>query len=207
MQPIVAADERVPSRFELLYRGGYPRNWPEIDLSLLEHFATSHRLSHQLFINVSNEGLMHIAPETFIAAARQNDLIIELSESVRGHAMKDAITQRVNTLLEGGVRFAIDDFGAGRDGLDRLYSHESTWAVKIDSGFLRTCMSRKDAANLMRYMVSHWRGAGIVTIAEGIEDDASLSFARELGTDLVQGWHVDELVHAEQGQRTVELAA
>jgi EAL domain-containing protein (putative c-di-GMP-specific phosphodiesterase class I) len=206
MQPILGAADHTPCRFELLYRGRYPRNWPEIDSALLQYFATPRSLGMQLFINVSNEGLMQIDPDTFVAAARSNDVIFELSESVRGHAVKAAIAARVNSLLGNGVRFAIDDFGAGRDGLDRIYSHTSTWAVKIDSGFLRTCMARPDAAQLMRYIVAHWRGAGIVTIAEGIEDNESLVFARELGADLVQGWHIDDMVSG-MASRSSVLAA
>lgn len=89
---------------------------------------------------------------------------------------------------------ALDDFGAGRDGLDRPYSIRNVAAVKLDGEFLLTCMKRPDARRILHMLVAQWRREGIKSIAEGVETEAMFAFAQAVDVDLVQGWFVDTLV-------------
>jgi len=93
-----------------------------------------------------------------------------------------------------GAKMALDDFGAGRDGLERLYAVRNVTAVKIDREFLLTCMQRQDARRMLSMLISQWRREGIKSVAEGVESEAMFAFARGLDVDLVQGWFVDRLV-------------
>lgn len=93
-----------------------------------------------------------------------------------------------------GARVALDDFGAGRDGLERLYAIRNVVAVKIDREFLLTCMQRQDACRMLTMLIAQWRSEGIRSVAEGVETESMFEFARKMNVDLVQGWFVDGLV-------------
>ncbi|UTY55853.1 EAL domain-containing protein [Massilia sp. erpn] len=193
-QPIMSLRGGEVVGHELLYRGKFPGTWAQIDASLLRHLqvARSHPL---LFINLSNQGLLDAAVDDLVRASERNAVIFELSESVAEYALRERIAEKVNTLMERGVRVAIDDFGAGRDSLERLYELGPTTAVKIDGVFLQTCARRADAAKTLQYLIGQWREAGVLSIAEGVENAALYEFAQLLGCDMVQGWYVDALVN------------
>lgn len=182
---------------ELLYRGARPCVWAEVDAALIRYLQIA-RSHPQLFINLSNQGLLDATVEDLVRAAALNTVVFELSESVTEYAQRERIAEKVNTLIERGVRVAIDDFGAGRDSLERLYELAPTAAVKIDRLFLQTCARRDDAASTLQHLVKQWRSAGIMSIAEGVENAALYEFARNMGCDSVQGWHIDSMLHDRQ---------
>lgn len=84
---------------------------------------------------------------------------------------------------------ALDDFGAGRGGLERLYSIRDVAAVKLDREFLVTWMKRPDACRILHMLVAQWRREGIKSIADGMETEEILAFAQAADVDLVQGWY------------------
>jgi EAL domain-containing protein (putative c-di-GMP-specific phosphodiesterase class I) len=196
-QPIVSLHAGDVAGFELLYRDEFPIEWSQVDAALVRYLqvARSHPL---LFVNLSNRGLLNAAVDELVQASERNGVIFELSESVAEYAQREEIAKKVNTLIERGVRVAIDDFGAGRDSLERLYELGPTAAVKIDRLFLQTCARRADAAKTLQHLVQQWREAGILSIAEGIENAGLLEFAHVVGCDMVQGWHVDALTNRRQ---------
>lgn len=196
-QPILALRRDEIMGYELLYRGAQPCVWPEVDAALVSYLqvARSHPL---LFINLSNKGLLDAAVDDLVQAAHNNMVVFELSESVTEYAQRDRIAEKVNALIERGVRVAIDDFGAGRDSLERLYELGPTAAVKIDRLFLQTCARRHDAASTLQHLIRQWRSAGIISIAEGVENASLFEFARLVGCDSVQGWHVDSILQGRQ---------
>lgn len=194
MQPIVrVADGRVKA-CELLYRGTRPANWAEVDAAVLSFLSTARPALPPMFVNLSNEALIARPADAFAQVMSANDVTFELSEAVSGYIDRAEIAEKVNKLLDVGARVALDDFGAGRDGMERLYSIRSVAAVKIDREFLLTCMHRPDARRMLCMLVSQWRREGINSIAEGVETQAMFAFAQALKVDLVQGWYVDSAV-------------
>lgn len=193
-QPIIAIADGSIVGHEMLYRGTRPVHWPAIDAAVVRYLRTSRGMP-LMFVNLSNQGLMEIPFCDLVSAATNNPIIFELSESVSEYSMHQTIAAKVNALIDSGVRVAVDDFGTGRDSLERIYELNSTQAVKVDRLFLQTCASRDDAGATLRYFVERWREAGIWSIAEGVEDAAMYQFARSVGVDFVQGWHIDRLVN------------
>jgi len=192
-QPILALGADKVVGYELLYRSANPCVWSEVDAALVRYLQVA-RSHPQLFINLSNQGLLDATVEDLVQAAALNTVVFELSESVAEYAQRDRIAEKVNTLIERGVRVAIDDFGAGRDSLERLYELAPTAAVKIDRLFLQTCARRDDAASTLQHLIKQWRSAGIMSIAEGVENATLYEFARSVGCDSVQGWHIDSIL-------------
>ncbi|HET7490087.1 MAG TPA: EAL domain-containing protein [Acidimicrobiales bacterium] len=88
-----------------------------------------------------------------------------------------------------GCRLALDDFGAGYGSFYYL-KHLPFDDVKIDGEFVRnSCNDRRDRA-IISAMVAVARAMGRRTVAESVEDAATMDLLRSHGVDLAQGYFV-----------------
>ncbi len=94
-----------------------------------------------------------------------------------------------NAVRDLGCRFALDDFGTGY-GTFTYLKHIPVDFLKIDIEFVRDLLSNRDDERLVRAIVAMARDLGKTTIAEGVEDAATLERLRELGVDHAQGYHI-----------------
>ena len=115
-----------------------------------------------------------------------SSLIIEVTES---NLMRDAnaTVSRLQKLKEIGVMVAIDDFGTGYSSLAYLRQFPVD-VLKIDRSFIAEMDGRPDAAVLIHTLVELGRTLGLVTLAEGIEDQAQLEELRDEQCDSGQGF-------------------
>lgn len=96
-------------------------------------------------------------------------------------------------LTEFGCQVAIDDYGAGFGSFHFLKSIPFD-LIKIDGAFVRD-MPRSDADQLtVQAIVQVARGLGKTTIAEYVQDDATMQMLREYGVDMAQGFHLGKPV-------------
>lgn len=197
LQPIVFGNGITPFGYEMLIRGRRGQTWLEIDRRVLRYLHEHTGLLPPLFVNLANESLLSIPDEEFVRATNGRNVIFEISETHTESTAFDKIAEKVNNLIELGVRFAIDDFGSGRDGLQRLYSLPHVSVVKIDGAFLINCMRRSDASLVLQGLVAQWRRDNILVVAECVESSEILQFANRIGIELAQGWHIDALVYSQ----------
>ncbi|MDA0180011.1 EAL domain-containing protein [Solirubrobacter phytolaccae] len=110
-------------------------------------------------------------------------LTLEITETA---LMRDAesAAQVLHELRRFGLRIAIDDFGTGYSSLAYLQQFPVT-ALKIDRTFI-AASEQNDA--LISTLVALGRSLGLVTIAEGVEEESQLERLRELGCDRAQGY-------------------
>jgi len=113
-------------------------------------------------------------------------LIIEITESV---LMKDALAtvDRLNRLKALGVMIAIDDFGTGYSSLAYLRQFPVD-VLKIDRSFVSEMCGSSDAAALVHTLVELGRTLGMVTLAEGIEQEDQIDGLRSEKCDHGQGY-------------------
>jgi PAS domain S-box-containing protein len=115
-------------------------------------------------------------------------LVFELTETalLENESAARGFIERVERL---GCRLALDDFGTGYGGftyLKRLPVH----FLKIDIEFVRDLAQNPSSGHVVRAVVSLARGFGQKTVAEGVEDAATLELLRELGVDYAQGYGI-----------------
>lgn len=194
MQPIVRLSDCGIFGHELLYRGMRPVNWSVVDHHMLCYLGGSALGLAPLFVNLSNETLMAAQPEILLAAARTNRVFFELSEAHSNHVSASSIAEKVNALSGQGVRFAIDDFGAGVDGFARLLALDEIAVIKLDGALVRLAQERRTSEVMLSAVIGQWHSLGILTVAECVETPELLETAHRLGVDLVQGRYVDKLV-------------
>jgi diguanylate cyclase (GGDEF)-like protein/PAS domain S-box-containing protein len=123
-------------------------------------------------------------------------LMLELTESELVDDPSQVMT--VLSLVSGmGVRLAIDDFGTGWSSLanlTRLPMHQ----IKIDRSFVSQMLHGGDDAVIVRSIVDLGHNLGLAVVAEGVEDELTLSALAALGCDQAQGYLISRPVPAEQ---------
>ena len=111
----------------------------------------------------------------------------EITESL---AAEDEINfgHMLNSLTKKGVLFALDDYGTGFSNTARLMSYPF-FEIKFDKSLID--LACKDEQNMicLKHLVSMANEKGMVTLAEGIEDEISALSLKEIGCNLIQGFY------------------
>ena len=128
-----------------------------------------------------------------------NRLELEVTESILIDDAEQVLEtmQRLNDL---GTRFSIDDFGTGYSSLAYL-KRFNVDKLKIDQSFVRDLLNNTEDAAIVHAIVQMARGLNIRTIAEGVEDGATLAFLRTQQCDEAQGYHLGRPMPAEEFAR------
>jgi EAL domain-containing protein (putative c-di-GMP-specific phosphodiesterase class I) len=123
-----------------------------------------------------------------------------LRHSVPPHALQLEITERilmtepayaadtVAALAKLGIPLSLDDFGTGYSSLVRLRSLPVE-EIKIDSSFVGRLCDTGDDAVIVQSIVDLVRTLGLRSVAEGVEDAATVRLLRSMGCDAAQGYH------------------
>ncbi len=90
-------------------------------------------------------------------------------------------------LAELGVTLSIDDFGAGYTSLAHL-KNLPVHQLKIDRSFVSQMTRHRNDAVIVRSVVELGHNLGLMTVAEGVEDQATSDQLTELGCDVAQGY-------------------
>lgn len=113
-------------------------------------------------------------------------LVLEVTESV---ALMDVefAEARLRQLAQAGFTLAIDDFGTGYASLSQL--HElPIGELKVDISFVRRVRSA-EGLRMAQGIVSLAQALRLRTVAEGVEDEATAQVLRDIGVDVLQGYH------------------
>lgn len=113
-------------------------------------------------------------------------LVIEITERASDSHFTE-IRRAVHALRERGVQIALDDVGAGSNGLNRIAQIRPNW-LKLDRGLIVGIDRDPMRRHLVRSLVDFASSAGVRVIAEGIERRAELSSVVELGVEYAQGF-------------------
>jgi EAL domain-containing protein (putative c-di-GMP-specific phosphodiesterase class I) len=117
-------------------------------------------------------------------------LVLELTES---SVISNFETCRrvIEKLRDYGVLVSIDDFGAGVTSLAYL-SSLAVRELKLDRSFLSGLMGRDRAReiDLVRSTIDLGHAMGLRIVAEGIEDNDTLTLLSDLGCDFAQGYFI-----------------
>lgn len=114
-------------------------------------------------------------------------LELELTESILADSAGN-IEAQLKEIKGLGVQFAIDDFGTGYSNLNYLRTFEAS-KLKIDRNFITTLGSNKDEETLVSAIINMADSLGMTTVAEGIENEATLVKLVEMGCDIGQGYY------------------
>ena len=151
---------------------------------------------HRLRVSV-NLSVRNLLDRTLLDVLEQNcrsnrlepsDIDLEITESA---VMSDPeyCVRLVALLRDRGYGVSIDDFGVGHSSLAYLQKLRVS-GLKIDQAFVRTLASNVNNQNIVRSILHLAKSLQLETVAEGIEDERSLSLLREWGCDYGQGYFI-----------------
>ncbi len=153
--------------------------------------ATAARLPDRSFVsvNVSPRYLAHPAVAAAVGPADPARLVIELTEE---ETVDDYATLRrvMNPYLELGIRFAVDDAGAGFASMRHITELGPAF-VKLDAYLVRGLRTRHTLQAFLRAINGFAIEIGAVLIAEGVEQTTDLALLTQTGFPvLAQGYAI-----------------
>ena len=133
-------------------------------------------------------------------------LELELTESLL-LANADVTFSVIQELKAMGLTLAIDDFGTGYSSFSYLKQFRVS-KLKIDRSFIRDVAVNPDDAAITTAIISMAKSLNLKVIAEGVEDEAQMSFLRAHQCDEIQGYYfskplaVDKVADKLRGDRS-----
>jgi len=152
-------------------------------------------------VNISALDLVDMQLPTYIATLLtqyQLDperLVLEVTESAVMGDPQNAL-KALNTLRSMGIILSIDDFGTGFSSMAQLKKmpvHE----LKIDKAFVLELAKSEDDQVMVKTLVALAQNLSLDTVAEGVEDFATLEFLREINCTKVQGFYLSKALNAD----------
>ncbi len=160
----------------------------------------------RLAINLSahafeNDNLTSFVRDTFRDhSVPPNKIIFEITESLAIRRPLH-VDRQINTLRELGVAFALDDFGTGYSSFGYLQQLKFDY-LKIDGTFVRDLPKNAVDQKMIRLIAEVGQEAGMLTVAEYVQDAETLTLLAELGVDMAQGHFVGEAAEAPEYRST-----
>jgi diguanylate cyclase (GGDEF)-like protein/PAS domain S-box-containing protein len=114
-------------------------------------------------------------------------LELELTESLL-LSNADVTLSVLQELKAMGLTLAIDDFGTGYSSFNYLRQFGVS-KLKIDRSFIRDIAVNPDDAAITTAIISMAKSLHLKVIAEGVEDEAQMSFLRAHQCDEIQGYY------------------
>lgn len=145
-----------------------------------------------LAINLSAQSLDRVdLPDRMMALATRHGLApervtFEITESV----LIGRLTRSLDSLARlrlNGFHLAIDDFGTGYSTLTQLKLLPLS-ELKIDQSFVSRATIDPEALAIVESCIGLAQQFGLVSVAEGVEDEATAGLLRDLGVTLLQGY-------------------
>ncbi|WP_051962895.1 putative bifunctional diguanylate cyclase/phosphodiesterase [Mesoaciditoga lauensis] len=145
-------------------------------------------------VNISANHFQKIGFSQFIEETlkryelKPEDLIIELTERT---LMKDSPVTRstISELDFLGVKISLDDFGTGYSNLKYLATLPIN-ILKIDMSFIRHMLSNPRNSEIVKAIVALGKSLGILTVAEGVENEKQFEKLKEYKVDAIQGYYL-----------------
>jgi diguanylate cyclase len=153
-------------------------------------------------VNVSPSNLVDDEfPDEVAALLRRFDLparalVLEVTESILMEDRERAV-RVLSRLRDAGVGVSIDDYGTGYSSLAYLAALPVT-ELKLDRVFVGAMTGSPRAASIVTSTLQLAHALGLVLVAEGAEDQATVDALTTLGCDVVQGYHLSRPLPPEQ---------
>jgi PAS domain S-box-containing protein len=153
----------------------------------IELAAAGHRVEVNLSAKtISDPGTVNRIERKVVASgAAPGNLIFEITETAAADNLEAARAFAVR-LRKLGCAFALDDFGVGHGAFTYL-RHLPVDYLKIDIQFVRDLVSNDTDRQVVQAIIGVARQFEIKTIAEGVENQATLEELRRIGVDYAQG--------------------
>lgn len=161
------------------------------------------RLAMETFTSLPGKLLVNILPRNFYYLDELKrhipkgvQIIFEVSESEAINNMS-LVKKMKDKLAQRSFGIAIDDFGKGYAGVDRIIKLQPD-IIKLDQIFVSEIEKDPRMQSFVKGLVNAARTTDSLILAEGVETLAELEVLHKLGIDLVQGFFLHRPESREQ---------
>lgn len=130
-----------------------------------------------------SESVIHIINKYYVKA---NMIELEITESVSSGDLS-TIIKNLKDLKKNGFKISMDDFGTGFSSLGQL-DHFELDKLKIDKIFIDDILHISKRQKLVKTIISMGKSLDLTVVAEGIETKEQLSYLKDLGCHMGQGY-------------------
>ncbi len=98
------------------------------------------------------------------------------------------LSMNMNTLVDQGIKFALDDYGTGFSNAVSLIEYPYN-TIKIDKSVIWAAMDNENAKKVLRHSISMLKSLEMNIVAEGVETLEQANELAEMGCDFFQGFY------------------
>jgi diguanylate cyclase (GGDEF)-like protein/PAS domain S-box-containing protein len=165
----------------------------EIDRWVTEHALRMAIEGERVTINlagpsIGDEQVLILIREALADGLSPANVIFEITETAAMSNFEKA-ERFAQTLNDIGCNLALDDFGTGFGSFTYL-KHLNARYLKIDLEFVRDLVSNDTDQKVVKSIVDIAHSLEKKTIAEGVEDAATLTALKDRGVDFAQGFYL-----------------
>ncbi|MDN3610276.1 EAL domain-containing protein [Vibrio ostreicida] len=126
---------------------------------------------------------------------QDRDVTLELTESALAEDPDNAL-MILRQLSEQGLSISIDDYGTGYSSLSQLKQLPAN-ELKIDKSFVLNVANDRQDQIIARSTIQLAQHFGLKTVAEGVENQASLDWLKQRKCDYAQGFYISRPLSAQ----------
>jgi diguanylate cyclase (GGDEF)-like protein/PAS domain S-box-containing protein len=164
----------------------------EIDRWVTQH-ALRLALDKRVTINlagpsIGDERILGLVSEAIADGLNPDNVLFEITETaaVSNFEKAGSFAEQLNDI---GCKLALDDFGTGFGSFTYL-KHLDAHYLKIDVDFVRNLVVNETDQTVVKAVVEIAHSLDKKTIAEGVEDAATLTALKDRGVDFAQGFYL-----------------
>ena len=141
-------------------------------------------------LDMQNIELIAVLKEKLVELNIADKIVFEVLEN---ESLVDNIQVKyfIDEFRDLGVRFAIDDFGAGYSNFSFILELKPDF-LKIDGSLIKNIATDKNSFELVKSIVAFAKALDIVTVAEFVHSKDVYEIVFELGIDQFQGYYLGE---------------
>jgi diguanylate cyclase (GGDEF)-like protein/PAS domain S-box-containing protein len=149
---------------------------------------------HQLAINLSGQSLSSNSFLGFVvdlideSSVDARSVYFEITETAAIANLEDA-TRFIRILKKMGCKFSLDDFGSGMSSFQYLKNLPVDY-LKIDGSYVRDLVHEPIDRAMVEAVNQVGHAMGMKTIAEFVENQATLDALADIGVDFAQGYAI-----------------
>jgi diguanylate cyclase (GGDEF)-like protein len=147
----------------------------------------------RLAVNVSAKAICQqqivsqVQTALFDIGVSASRLELEVTETALIHDLNRAL-HNLRQIKALGISIAMDDFGTGYSSLSMLSSFPFD-RIKVDGSFIQQTGNNERANAIFKAVVGLGSALSVPVLAEGVETEQQLLFAKESGCEELQGFH------------------
>jgi diguanylate cyclase (GGDEF)-like protein len=170
----------------LVWFANIPQHAYYSDLRSMQYTTLSLNISAK---SLTNQNLLNwIVKRCDELQIERKKIIFELTETSATNEFVSALSTLTRLCIKG-FHLSIDDFGTGYSSMVQLVRLPFS-EIKIDKSFVIANRNSAVSNAVVRSIIDLGHSLNMLSTAEGVEDEKTLDFLRELGCDMAQGYHI-----------------